>query len=133
MFSYNHFYDVLANYFHSFFFCTVSKSISHRGLYRLAYWFITCMALILDGNSEIDAQVRSNLWFFKICFKHFIRTRIVTNSIFFLSEKTYFIYACALCSELPSNLGSMITCSPVWSTLAYLGTWKININYKQTE
>ena len=51
MFSYNHLYDVWANYLHSFFFCTVAKSISHSGLYRLAYWFTTYKVLILDGNS----------------------------------------------------------------------------------
>ena len=54
------------------------------------------MVLILDGNSEIGAHVRSDLCYL-------IRWRAVTNRIF-SSEKNYFHYACATCYELPSNM-----------------------------
>ena len=41
------------------------------------------MVLILDGNSEKGAYVRSNLCYL-ICLRHFIRSRVVTNRpIFF--------------------------------------------------
>ena len=46
------------------------------------------MVLILDCNSEICADVRSNLCY-QICLRHFIRLRAVTNRILF-SEKAYF-------------------------------------------
>jgi len=47
------------------------------------------MVLILDGNSEMGAHVRSNL-LYVICIIHLIRARAVTNRILFFSEKTYF-------------------------------------------
>ena len=47
------------------------------------------MLLILGGNSEIGAQLRSNLCYL-ICLRHLIRSREVTDLIFFFSEKTYF-------------------------------------------
>ena len=46
------------------------------------------MVLILDGNPELGAQVRSNLVYL-ICLRHSIRSRAVTNQIFF-SENAYF-------------------------------------------
>ena len=47
------------------------------------------MALILDGNPEISVHMRSNLCYL-ICLRHLIRSRAVTNRIFFFSEKSYF-------------------------------------------
>ena len=41
------------------------------------------MVLISDGNSEIDAHVRSNLCYV-ICLRHLINSRVVTNRITFL-------------------------------------------------
>ena len=38
----------------------------------------TLMVLILDGDSEIDTHVRSNICYF-ICLRHLIRSREVTN------------------------------------------------------
>ena len=46
------------------------------------------IVLILDGNSEIGAHVRSNLRY-SICFKHFIESWSISNLILF-SVKTYF-------------------------------------------
>ena len=63
------------------------------------------MVLILDGgNSEKGVHVRRNL-FDLICLRHLIRLRAVGNRIF--SEKTYFLYTCATCSEIPTNLSPM--------------------------
>ena len=42
---------------------------------------VATMVLILDGNSEIGAHVRSNLCYLS-CLKHLIRSRIDTNRIF---------------------------------------------------
>ena len=48
----------------------------------------TIVGLIVDGNSEICAHVRSNLCYL-LCLSHLFRSKTVTNMIFF-SEKTYF-------------------------------------------
>ena len=66
-----------------------------------------CMVLTLDGNSEISAHVRSNLNYL-IRYRQLIRSKAVTNRNFFCSEKTYFLYACETCSELPSNISTML-------------------------
>ena len=63
--------------------------------------FGIAMVLILDITSEMNAHVRSNLCYF-ICFRHLIRSGAVTNRIFFL------FHACATCSELPSDISTMI-------------------------
>jgi len=44
------------------------------------------MVLKVDGNSKIDAHIRSNLGYL-VCLSHVITLRAVTNSFFFL---TYF-------------------------------------------
>ena len=54
---------------------------------KLSVLKVTIMVLILDGNSEIGAQVRSNLCYL-ICLKHLIRNKAVSNRVIF-SEKTY--------------------------------------------
>mgnify|MGYP006975916286 CR=1 FL=1 len=56
------------------------------------------MVLILDGNSEIAAQVWRNLCHL-ICLRHLNRFESSYKWDFF-SEKTYFPYV-SLCSELP--------------------------------
>ena len=43
------------------------------------------MVLILDGNSEIGAHVRSNLCYL-ICLGHWIRSRVVINRDFFYEK-----------------------------------------------
>ena len=60
------------------------------------------MVLILEGNSEIGAQVRSNPYYF-IYIRHSIRSRTVTNRVSF-PKRPIFPHACATCSELPSNM-----------------------------
>ena len=63
------------------------------------------MVLILDGNSEKGAHVRSHLCYL-ICLMHLFRSITVINQMFF-SEKPIFHHACATCSELPSTIGTM--------------------------
>ena len=46
------------------------------------------MVLLLDGNLDICAHVWSDLCYL-ICLRHLIRSRAVTNWIYF-SEKTFF-------------------------------------------
>ena len=56
--------------------------------------------------SEIGGQVRMIFCYF-IWIRHSIRSRIVTNWIF--SPKIPItIHACATCSDLPSNISSMV-------------------------
>ena len=64
------------------------------------------MVLILDGNSEIVAHVRSKHCYL-ICLRHLIRSRTVTNRIVFSPKRRIFLHACATCSELPSTLSPM--------------------------
>ena len=54
------------------------------------------MVLILDGNSEIDARVRSNLCYLT-CPRLLISSRAVTNRIFFYPKRPIFLHACATC------------------------------------
>ena len=63
------------------------------------------MALILDGISEIGANVGRNLSYL-ICLRHLIRSRAITNWIF-SPNMHIFLHACAICSELPSYIGTM--------------------------
>ena len=44
--------------------------------------YIYIMILILDGNSEIDAQVKCELYYL-ICSSHLIRSRAAINMLFF--------------------------------------------------
>ena len=60
------------------------------------------MVLILDGNSEIGAQVRSHLCYLI----RLMRSREVTNREFY-PKWLFFVHACATCSELPSNISIM--------------------------
>ena len=42
-----------------------------------------------------------------ICLRHLISSRAVTNRIFLLQKKPFFLHTCAACSDLPSNLSTM--------------------------
>ena len=54
-----------------------------------AVYKVKAKVLILDGNSEIGAQVRSILLYF-ICLRHLLRSRAVQLQIdFFSSKQTY--------------------------------------------
>ena len=56
------------------------------------------MVLILDGNSERGAHIRSNICFF-ICLKHLIRSIAVANRFFFNPKKhSFFVRAQPLLS-----------------------------------
>ena len=59
---------------------------------------VQVMVLILDGNSEIGAQVRSNL-----CYLIWLRLSIISEQI----RKDLFLSAFATCSEWPSNILSV--------------------------
>ena len=61
--------------------CFVQSFKNLFGLYKKC---ILYMAIVSDGNSEIGAHVRSNIYFF---------------------------YARATCSELPSNISTKILCN----------------------
>ena len=81
------------------------------------------IVLILDGNSEIRAHVRSNdIWRLKL---NLIRSR-VTNPISF-SPKRLFFYAFATCSELPSNTRTMNKpCSAMPVFVLLISFWNCN-------
>ena len=64
---------------------TPSAHEKNHELQRAKLFSIWYMVLILDGNSVIDAHVRSNR-FYLICLRHFISSRTVTNRFFFLRK-----------------------------------------------
>ena len=72
--------------------------------------------LILDGNSEIDVHLRSNLCYL-ICLMHLIRARALNNRIFF-SEKTLY-------SELPSNISTTVVPMTVFPRAATTIDWRL--------
>ena len=57
-------------------------------LYRLS--LLRLSQLYLEGNSEIGAQVRSNICHL-ICSRHLIRSRVQPEIVYFFSENTFFI------------------------------------------
>ena len=57
------------------------------------------MVLILDGNSEIGAHVWSDIGY-SIRLSHLFSARAITNLIL--------LHTCATCSELPSNISTMV-------------------------
>ena len=63
-----------------------------EGLSHLELIQLLTMMLVLDGNKEIGAHVRSNLCYL-------IRSRAVTNLIF-LFKRPIFLHACATCFEV---------------------------------
>ena len=71
------------------------RNISLHGIY------------IRHGNSEISALLRINLYRL-ICLRHLTRSRAIQNRIFFLRKKPIFLHERKTCSELPSNLSTMI-------------------------
>ena len=84
----------------------VNSGIRHGiGVVRGAHAQNSTMLHALDDNSEMVAHVR-NSFCFLICLKQFIRSRAVTNRIFF-SEKTYFLHACATYPQLPSDISAL--------------------------
>ena len=46
------------------------------------------MVPMLEGNSEISAHIRINLYYL-ICLRHLIRPRAVTHEIFFLQKDLF--------------------------------------------
>ena len=90
----------LGNYIQTCIFTQNSSSITKCVVLGLGH-----VVLLLDGNSENGAHVRSNLSCLT-CLRHLIRSRALSNQIF-SSEKTLLLHACATCSELPSNKCTM--------------------------
>ena len=75
------------------------------------------MVLILDGSSEIGAQMRSNLWYLN-CWRHLIRSRIVTNQTQKTPKSPIFLHVCATCFEQPSYISTMgKTCNKAFSKI----------------
>ena len=66
---------------------------------------VNTRVLILDGNTEIVVQVRSNLSYL-ICFRHLISSRIKNR---FLPGKTFSLHGCATYSELPADIRTMVS------------------------
>ena len=64
---------------------------------------VKILVLILNGNSEIGAHVKSNLCHLN-CLMHLNRSKAVTTRIFSLCQK---LHVCATCSKLPSNISTM--------------------------
>ena len=64
------------------------------------------MVLTSCGNSEIGAHVKNNICCL-IFLMHLIRSRAVTNRIFFSPIRPIFLHACTKCSELPSYISTM--------------------------
>ena len=62
------------------------------------------MVLILDGNSEIDAHVRSNFCYL-ICWR-LIRFKAATKR-FFSRKRPILLHSCATFSESPSHIRTM--------------------------
>ena len=73
------------------------------------------MALMLDGNSEIVANVRNNISF-AICLRHSIRSKAVTNCVFFSLRRPIFLHACATGSELPSMISTFLVLVDTFKT-----------------
>ena len=58
--------------------------------------------LKIYGSSKISAHVKSNLCYL-ICLRHLVRSRALTNRIFFPKINLFSFHACATCSELLSD------------------------------
>ena len=64
---------------------------------------------MLDGNSDITRCARKEPYLvFDLFIYHLLRSTAVTNRIFFYPKRHMFLDAGATCSELPSNMGSML-------------------------
>ena len=72
------------------------------------------MVLILDGNSRIDAHVKSNFCYL-ICLRHMIDGEQL-NIGSFSSKRPIFLLSCATCVELPSNIKYRVENVNGWST-----------------
>ena len=82
---------------------------------------VLAMVLKLDGNSEIGAHVRNNVCYY-LCLWHLIKSRAVTNRFFFAPKRHIFPHASATCSELPSNISTLVLTvhATITSTLLFL-------------
>ena len=76
------------------------------------------MEPVLDGNSEIGAHVKSNLYYLTCC-RHLIRSMIVTNLIFVLRKDIFAFHVRAICAELPSNISTLVLTPFLGSSLAW--------------
>ena len=71
---------------------------------------VNIMVLVLDGNSETGAHIRSTVCFLYL-FKAFDWIESSHKADFFSPKRPTFIYVCATCSELPSNMRTMVNIS----------------------
>ena len=65
------------------------------------------MVLIFYGNSENCEQVCCEACYLN-CLRHSTRLRAVTNLIFCNPKRLIFFHLCATCSELPSDISTMV-------------------------
>ena len=65
-----------------------------------------CVMVILDGNSEIVLQIRSNLFYLK-CSRHLIRSKSCHKSDDLYPKRPLFLHKRALYIEVPSNISTM--------------------------
>ena len=81
-------------------------SLSYGSTVYLVHQRLT-MFLLLDGNSEICLHGRSDLGYL-ICLRHLFKLKAIKNLNNFLLKRTVLLYTSAVCSELPSNVSTMI-------------------------
>ena len=87
--------------------CACRKAKIKIWVWRVGFEnLLVIMVLILVGNSEINAHVRSSVSYI-IGLRHLIRSRAVTID-FFLRKGPICLHACATCSVLSSNICTML-------------------------
>ena len=92
-------------------------------------FLLRCILIILDGNSEIGSQGRSNLGYL-ICLRHLFGPRAVKNLVFFFYKKTCFLHAGARCSELPSYVITEFSALSVNTRYRTILKENLNTSYK---
>ena len=79
------------------------------------------MVLILDASSEMGAHGRNNLCYL-ISLRHWIRSRKVTNPIFF-QKRPIFFHACVSFSKLSSDINTMGFLLVFYKLMRYFPGW----------
>ena len=85
----------------------LSVLVHHHHLKFISKISISDLVLTLEGNSETCAHVRSNLRYL-FYLRHLIRSSAVKKTLLSISEKKYFPLCLLRCSELSSNICTMI-------------------------
>ena len=81
------------------------------------------MVLILDGNLELGAHVRSDLRLL-ICLRRLMRSWAIKNWTSFLRKAPFsFVHACVPCFELPSGKSTMVWRNYDWRCIISEKNW----------